>query len=97
MLNETYPFYLANSPEQPNTDLEVTNKYTGEVATRVAMASADDIGRGIAAAEEAREAMANLSAYRRQEILNHCVKRFTERRGELAEALCIEAGKPINA
>lgn len=26
----------------------------------------------------------------------HCVKRFTERRDELAEALCIEAGKPIN-
>ena len=96
MLNETYPFYLANSPETPNTDLEVTNKYTGEVATRVAMASADDIGRGIAAAEQAREAMAALPAYRRQEILMHCVKRFTERRDELAEALCIEAGKPIN-
>ncbi len=96
MLNETYPFYLANSPETPNTDLEVTNKYTGEVATRVAMASAEDIDRGIAAAEEAREAMAALPAYRRQEILMHCVKRFTERKDELAEALCIEAGKPIN-
>jgi len=96
MLNETYPFYLANSPETPNTDLEVTNKYTGEVATRVAMASADDIDRGIAAAESAREPMAALPAYRRQEILMHCVKRFTERKDELAEALCIEAGKPIN-
>jgi len=96
MLNETYPFYLANSPESPNTDLEVTNKYTGEVATRVAMASASDIDRGIAAAEDAREAMAALPAYRRQEILMHCVKRFTERQDELAEALCIEAGKPIN-
>lgn len=96
MLNETYPFYLANLPEQPNSDLEVTNKYTGEVATRVAMASAEDIARGIAAAETAREAMAELPAYRRQEILMHCVKRFTERKDELAEALCIEAGKPIN-
>ena len=96
MLNETYPFYLANSPETPNTDLEVTHKYTGEVATRVAMASAEDIENGIAAAEAAREAMASLPAYRRQEILNHCVKRFTERRDELAEALCIEAGKPID-
>jgi acyl-CoA reductase-like NAD-dependent aldehyde dehydrogenase len=96
MLNKTYPFYLANSPETPNADLEVTNKYSGEVATRVAMASSDDIGRGIAAAEDARDAMAAMPAYRRQEILNHCVKRFTERREELAEALSIEAGKPIN-
>jgi acyl-CoA reductase-like NAD-dependent aldehyde dehydrogenase len=34
-------------------------------------------------------------AYERQNILNHCVKRFAERFDELAYALCIEAGKPI--
>jgi acyl-CoA reductase-like NAD-dependent aldehyde dehydrogenase len=28
-------------------------------------------------------------------VLAHCVKRFTERADELAQALCIEAGKPI--
>jgi acyl-CoA reductase-like NAD-dependent aldehyde dehydrogenase len=28
-------------------------------------------------------------------VLQHCVRRFEERREELAEALCIEAGKPI--
>jgi len=28
-------------------------------------------------------------------VLMHCVRRFTERADELAEALCIEAGKPI--
>ena len=37
-LAESYPFYLANRPEAPNQDLEVVDKYTGEVATRVAMA-----------------------------------------------------------
>jgi acyl-CoA reductase-like NAD-dependent aldehyde dehydrogenase len=34
--------------------------------------------------------------YERQAVLEHCIKRFTERQDELAEALCIEAGKPIN-
>jgi acyl-CoA reductase-like NAD-dependent aldehyde dehydrogenase len=29
-------------------------------------------------------------------VLAHCVRRFEERRDELALALCIEAGKPIN-
>ena len=38
-LKESYPYYLANEARTPNTDLEVTDKYTGKVATRVAMAA----------------------------------------------------------
>ena len=34
MLKPTYPYYLANKPVAANTDLEVTDKYTGKVATR---------------------------------------------------------------
>ena len=56
-LADTYPFYLANEAHCPNTDLEVTDKYTGEVATRVALASPDDIDRAIAATVEATEPM----------------------------------------
>jgi len=33
-LRPTYPYYLANKPYTPNTDLEVTNKFTGEVRRR---------------------------------------------------------------
>lgn len=96
MLQEHYPFYLANRPATPNSDLEVTDKYTGKTATRVAMADAETIEKAIAAAAEAATPMANLAAYERQAILDHCVKRFREREDELAQALCIEAGKPIN-
>ncbi|QDT69820.1 Succinate-semialdehyde dehydrogenase [NADP(+)] GabD [Planctomycetes bacterium MalM25] len=95
MLKESYPFYLANKPEAPNADLEVTDKYTGEVATKVAMASAADIDRAIAATVEATEPMRLVKPYERQAVLMHCVERFTERFDELAMALCIEAGKPI--
>ena len=95
MLRDQYPFYLANRPEQPNADLEVVDKYTGEVATRVAMADAPTIERAIAHAVDAREPMAALPAHRRQAVLDHCVARFRERFDELALALCIEAGKPI--
>ncbi len=94
-LREIYPLYLANKAEQPNTDLEVTDKFTGAVATRVAMADAATIDRGIAAAVAAAEPMARMAAYERQAVLAHCVRRFTERQDELAHALCIEAGKPI--
>ncbi|MEM7539297.1 MAG: aldehyde dehydrogenase family protein [Chloroflexota bacterium] len=95
MLKESYPFYLANKPESPNQDLVVTDKYTGEVATKVAMATPSDIDRAIAAAVDVQDAMRDMPAYERQAVLNHCVTRFTERFDELAMALCIEAGKPI--
>jgi acyl-CoA reductase-like NAD-dependent aldehyde dehydrogenase len=95
VLAKSYPYYLGNEPVAANTDLAVIDKYTGEVATRVALADAAVIDRGIDFAVRAAAPMRDMAAYERQAVLQHCVRRFTERSGELAEALCIEAGKPI--
>jgi acyl-CoA reductase-like NAD-dependent aldehyde dehydrogenase len=95
MLQESYPLYVANQAESPNRDLDVMDKYTGALATQVAMADTATIDRAIAAAVDAAEPMRNQAPYERQDVLNHCVVRFTERFDELAMALCIEAGKPI--
>ncbi len=94
-LAKSYPYYLANKAVSPNQDLVVTNKFTGKEATRVAMASTEAIDRGIAASVEAFEPFSKWPAYKRQDVLMHCVNRFTERFEELAYSLCIEAGKPI--
>jgi acyl-CoA reductase-like NAD-dependent aldehyde dehydrogenase len=94
-LKAVYPLYLANEAVQPNTDLVVTDKFTGQPATRVALATAPIIDAGIAAAAAAAEPMARMAAYERQEVLYHCVTRFKERAEEMAYALCVEAGKPI--
>ena len=96
MLKETYPYYLANEAVCANTDLDVTDKFSGKVATRVALADAKAIDAAIGAAVDAAKPMRELPAYQRQAVLDHCVARFRERFDELAEALCIEAGKPIN-
>lgn len=96
MLKDTYPYYLANEAVYANTDLDVTDKFTGKVATRVALADAKAIDAAIGAAVDAAKPMRELPAYKRQAVLDHCVARFRERFDELAEALCIEAGKPIN-
>ncbi|WP_336816774.1 aldehyde dehydrogenase family protein [Burkholderia gladioli] len=96
MLKESYSYYLANQAVQANTDLEVTDKYSGKVATRVALADAKAIDAAIAAAVEAEKPFAAWPSFRRQAVLDHCVTRFRERFDELADALCIEAGKPIN-
>ena len=95
-LKDTYPLYLNNTAEQPNTDLEVTDKFTGEVAFRTALASPEVIDAAIAGAVRATDPMARLASYERKAVLDHCVTRFRERFDELAYALCVEAGKPIN-
>ena len=95
MLRESYPYFLAGEPCKPNTDLEVIDKYTGELASRVALADASAIDEGIAAAEASFDAMRAMPAHARQGVLSHCVRRFEERFEELAMSLCIEAGKPI--
>ncbi len=94
-LKDIYPLYLNNRPAQPNTDLEVTDKYTGEVAFRTALATPDVIEEAIAGAVRAAEPMARLASFEKQDVLMHCVARFKERFDELAYALCVEAGKPI--
>ena len=94
-LKAGYPFYLANAAQAPNQDLEVTDKFTGLPATRVALAKPEHILQAIEAAQAAEVPMAALAPYERQAILQHCVEAFRARQDELAEALCIEAGKPI--
>jgi acyl-CoA reductase-like NAD-dependent aldehyde dehydrogenase len=95
MLQSSYPYYLANQALAPNQALEVRDKFSGDIATRVALADAAAIDAAIAAAHAARPAMAAFPPDARRDVLEHCVRRFTERREELALALCVEAGKPI--
>jgi len=94
-LKKKYPLYLANKSVQPNADLAVIDKYTGEIATHVALASSEIIDEAIGFAESASIPMAEMASYERQSVLMHCVSRFEERFDELAYALCVEAGKPI--
>src|SRR5690606_25167836 len=95
-LARSYPYYLAGRAVAANTDLEVLDKYSGKVATRVAFADAATVRKALVAAHGARAAMAAFPPDARRDVLEHCVRRFSERSDELALALCIEAGKPIS-
>jgi len=94
-IRNEYPAYLANRPVSPNLELSVDDKFRQSVATKVPLADVALMEKAIAAAEQAAQPMAEMPSYERQAILNHCVQRFEERSEELAEALCVEAGKPI--
>ncbi len=95
VLRDAYPCYVGSRPVAANRDLPVHDKFTGEVATRVALADPAMIDTAIAAAVAAAGPMRELPAYERQRALQHCADRFRERAEELAQTLCIEAGKPI--
>ena len=90
-----HPLFVAGEPVTTGDWLDVHDKYSGEVAAQVARAGAAHVERAIAAAHEARSAMAAFPPDARRDVLEHCVRRFTERRDELADLLCTEAGKPI--
>ncbi len=90
-----YPYYLANSPEQPNTGLAVANKYSGEEFGRVALADTQTLDRAITAAKAAEEPCRRMPAFARAAVLQHVVRRLGERAEEAARVLAIEAGKPI--
>ena len=95
VLKKTYPYYLASQPKTSKVMLDVLDKYSGKVATRVAVPDAKVTEKAIAAAVKATKPMRDFKPWARQAVLQHCARRFEERRDELAEALCIEAGKPI--
>jgi acyl-CoA reductase-like NAD-dependent aldehyde dehydrogenase len=95
MLRPSYPFWIANRPRSGERELAVTDKYRGDVATRVALAGRAEIEEATAAAVSAEEPMRSLASFERAEVLAHCARRFQERAAELASALCVEAGKPI--
>jgi acyl-CoA reductase-like NAD-dependent aldehyde dehydrogenase len=76
-LQAKYPYYLNNKAVYANEDLEVTDKYTGEVATRCALADPKAIDEGIAGAVRAAEPMAKMASYEKKAVLEHCVSRFS--------------------
>jgi acyl-CoA reductase-like NAD-dependent aldehyde dehydrogenase len=94
-LRQQYPLYLANRPQQPNADLEVRDKFTDAVATRVAQAGPAILDQAIAAAADAVRPMRRMQPWQRKAVLAHLASRCKERASELANVLVVEAGKPL--
>jgi acyl-CoA reductase-like NAD-dependent aldehyde dehydrogenase len=90
-----WPYWLGNEPVFANEALAVTDKYSRQVVAKVPLADAATIDAAIRLAVAAAPAMRRLPAFERRDVLLHCAQRFSERAEELAQVLCVEAGKPI--
>lgn len=95
MLKRDYPMFVGNQVRDGNADLAVIDKYSGEEATRVALADPEIVDEALERAVVAADACRRMPAYARAAVLNHVVQRLHDRSDEFATVLCIEAGKPI--
>lgn len=94
-MRSTYPLFIAGKAEQPGAELEVTDKFRGTVAARVALAGAAEIERAIVAARAALPETRRMPSHERQAVLERIVAAATGRRDELADTLRVEVGKTI--
>lgn len=94
-LRDSYPYWCAGEPVEAEAWLDVFDKYTGEVATRVARADAAIVDEAIGAAVDAFREYRRWPAWRRADVLRHVARRIDERQHELAKVLVVETGKSI--
>ncbi|MGF7236300.1 MAG: aldehyde dehydrogenase family protein [Frankia sp.] len=95
-MREYLKFYIGGQwtdPAEPRT-VEVVNPATEQVCGRVAMGSAADVDRAVAAARNAFGSWSATSKNDRLELLQSILDVYTKRSGDLAAALTEEMGAP---
>jgi len=76
-------------------ELEVKNKYNGEIVGVLPTARREDLDAALAAAERAEDLMADMPSYKRAEILLRTAVLMRERADDLAKTIAAEAGKAL--
>ncbi len=75
--------------------LEVKNKYNGEVIGVLPTARKEDLDTALVAAERAEDVMADMPAHKRASILLRTAELMRERADDLAKTVAAEAGKAL--
>jgi acyl-CoA reductase-like NAD-dependent aldehyde dehydrogenase len=75
--------------------MEVKNKYDGKVIGTLPTASKENVDAAIDAAERAEDAMADMPAHKRAEILLKTASLLRERADDMAKTIAAEAGKAL--
>lgn len=76
-------------------ELEVKNKYNGEIVGVLPTARREDVDAALAAAERAEDVMADMPSHKRAEILLRTAVLMRERADDLAKTIAAEAGKAL--
>jgi acyl-CoA reductase-like NAD-dependent aldehyde dehydrogenase len=85
---------VAGRERQSGNRFPVLDKYTGESFAEVGLPEPKDIEQAIAAADDSKKAMQDLSSFQRCDIVRKAAALLAERKDELALTIAREAGKP---
>lgn len=88
-------FFLDGSWLDRDDKIEVINPFDGTVIGTVPVASAEDVETALVSAKKGAEVMAQVSGYRRYEILKRAAELMREREVELARTITQEEGKTL--
>ncbi len=92
---QDYRMFIDGDWRDADTSVEVRSPFSGDVVSRVPLASEQDIEDALASACRGFEAMRAQPAYRRTELLLALRDGVRGCRQELAHSIVLEAGKPI--
>jgi glyceraldehyde-3-phosphate dehydrogenase (NADP+) len=92
---ENYPHVIGGGLVAPADEVPVCSPYSGEEIGRCGNATGLEVERAIAAADEARPAMAALPAWKRAQALGELEDAVRRHQDGLAALLSAEAAKPI--
>lgn len=92
---KSYPFYLAGQTQESAQKISVINPGNGELLYEVNSATETMAEQAVQSAVIGYNKSRQLPAWKKAEILNYISRRIEERKTELAETICLEAGKPI--
>lgn len=94
---EKRQFYIDGKWVDPSqaSDLDVIDPSTEEACAVISLASATDVDKAVAAAKRAFPAWAATPVARRKAYVEGILAQFEARRQELAEAISLEMGAPI--
>ena len=90
-----YPFIIGGKPRESGRTLDVVNPFNDQVATKVCLATPEDMEEALAVAQRSAPEAAAMPSYRKADILQKVSDIIRERRDELARIITLENGKPI--
>lgn len=92
---KSYPFYLAGQIQETTHTIVVKNPGNGEVIFEVNSAGEKEAEEAVQSALRGIRISRHLPAWKRAEVLEYISRKLNERKEEIANTICLEAGKPI--
>ena len=94
-MQESRPFLVHGQWKSGDLSAPVVDPFTGKLVTQVTRATESDVDEAIASTCSAAATMEQLPAHARYNILQQVAALLYRRRDEFAQAITVEAGKPI--